>query len=294
MSSGKALCFAALPICLLLLASCGGAITTSTDPTLASLAATATEEPTGISSGEVVVFAASSLTGAFKSIQVGLKSAGINKPSYNFGGSQALATQLQLGAKADVFAPADLKSIDAAIASGTVVSGTQRVLVTNRLIVIVPPGNGGKVASLRDLANPGVKLDLAGPSVPVGNYGLQVLDKLSADASYGADFKQKVLDNVVSREDNVRQVLAKVQVGEADAGIVYTTDATGPGAPASDSQVRVIEIPEQYNIIARYYIAPTKNAQHQQNAQRFIRYVLSDEGQAALEKYGFKRGDSTK
>lgn len=293
MSSGKALCFAALPIYLVLLASCGGITTTPIDPALAPLTATATDEPGGTPGGAVVIFAASSLTDAFRAMRGGLSSAGVD-PSYNFSGSQALATQLALGAKADVFASADLQSVNTAIASGAVVSGTERVLATNRLVVVVPAGNGGKVAALRDLANPGVKLDLAGPSVPAGSYSLQALDKLSGDARYGADFKQKVLDNVVSREDNVRQVLAKVQVGEADAGIVYTTDAAVPGAPASGSQVRIIEIPEQYNIIARYYIAPIENAQHRQSAQRFIRYALSDAGQAQLEKYGFGRGSSTK
>jgi molybdate transport system substrate-binding protein len=228
--------------------------------------------------GEVTVFAASSLVDALGEIKTNLEAANTGKITYNFAGSQALATQLAQGAKADVFASADARNMDAAVEAGAVVTGTQRLLVTNGLIVAAKLG--GSIATLHDLANPGLKLVLAKPSVPVGNYTLQALDKLSANSEYGPDFKDKVLSNVVSQEDNVRQVVAKIELGEADAGIVYTTDALS-------GKVETIEIPAQYNVIARYLVAPLKGGPNPGGAQKYIDYLLSDEGQSILAEYGF-------
>jgi molybdate transport system substrate-binding protein len=158
-----------------------------------------------------------------------------------------------------------------------------RPLLTNRLVVVAP--NGGSVSTLHDLARPGLKVVLAAPSVPVGNYSVQALEKLSAAPEYGSDFGARVLANVVSREENVRQVLAKVALGEADAGIVYATDARG-------TDVTTIPIPDEYNVVARYYVAATLNARNPQGAWRFVEYVLSAEGQAVLAEYGFGPGES--
>ena len=226
---------------------------------------------------EVVVFAASSLQDAFGEIAKGIG----DKVTYSFGGSQALATQLSQGAKADVFASADLRSMQTAISAGVISSHTGHELVTNRLVVVTAPGSA-KLSALADLAKRGLKLVLADRSVPVGNYSLQVLDRLAADGTYGRDFKDRVLANVVSYENNVRQVLAKVQLGEADAGIVYTTDAK-----AVKGQVGTIDVPDPYNVLATYYIASTKDAPHPQAAQRFIQFVLSAAGQKVLQEYGF-------
>lgn len=229
------------------------------------------------------MFAASSLKAAFEQMVSNLDEVGL-EPAYNFAGSQELVSQLSLGAKADVFASADLKNMQAAITAGFIDSGAQQVMAANALVVITPPGGLSTVTSLQDLARPGIKLDLADPSVPAGNYALQVLDKLSTDLAYGKDFKDKALANVASRETNVRQVLSKVQLGQADAGIVYTTDArTAQG----DNAIGIINIPARYNVIARYYIAPVKDAAHPQAASGFIRFILSADGQRILARYGF-------
>jgi molybdate transport system substrate-binding protein len=241
---------------------------------------------TGTASGgnAITVFAASSLKEAFTRIADDLKAKGVVPDvTFNFAGSQALATQLSQGARADVFAPADRLNMDAAVASGAVGAEAVRPLLTNRLVVVAP--NDGSVRTLRDLARPGLKVVLAAPSVPAGNYSVQALEKLSAAPEYGADFGARVLANVVSREENVRQVLAKVALGEADAGIVYSTDARG-------SAVATIEIPDEYNVVARYYIAPTLNAANPEGARNFIEYVLSPEGQAVLRDYGFGPAES--
>lgn len=232
---------------------------------------------------EVVVFAASSLKEAFEALAGGLKEKGIEKVDYNFAGSQALVAQLSQGAKGDVFASADAKNMEAAIAAGSVVSGTEHVLATNKLVVAIPAG-GAQISDLKDLAKPGIKLVLADKSVPAGSYSLQVLDKLSADPDYGSDFKERALANVVSYESNVRQALSKVELGEADAGIVYATDAR-------TAKVSTIEVEDMYNVVARYYIAPVKDADHADAAKGFIEYALSEEGQRTLESYGFGRAD---
>jgi molybdate transport system substrate-binding protein len=229
--------------------------------------------------GEVTVFAASSLTDAFGKIGSEIEESGEGKVTHNFGGSQALVTQLSQGARADVLASADARNMEAAVSAGVVETGTQRVLLTNRLVVAVEPG-GRAVATLEDLAKPGIKLVLAAESVPAGNYSLQALDKLSENPQYGADFKARVLANVVSREDNVRQVVAKVELGEADAGIVYVTDARG-------GKVGTVAIPYEYNVIARHMIAPVKGGPNPEGGRRFMEYMLSDEGQQVLEDFGF-------
>jgi molybdate transport system substrate-binding protein len=257
----------------LLLAGCGSQTTIP-----------ATTQPAA--SREVVVFAASSLKDAFEALQDDLKQQGIEKVTYNFAGSQALAAQLGQGARAEVFASADLKNMETAVAAGSVEAGTLQVMATNRLIVIVPPGEGSKVTTLKDLSAPGIKLVLADPSVPAGNYSLQVLDKFSADPAFGTGFKTQVLANVVSRESNVRQVVAKVQLGEADAGIVYTTDARSAAAGATTA-LGSIEIPESYNVVARYYIARLNDSTRPEAAQLFIDHVLSAQGQQTLAGYGF-------
>ena len=229
----------------------------------------------------MTVFAASSLQDAFEELAERAEERGLGGVTYNFGGSQMLAGQLGQGARPDVFASADLTHMLEALYSGAVESGTRRVLATNRLVVIVPAGSQ-KVNTLRELAMPGTKVVLADPSVPAGSYSLQVLRDLSYAPEFGSDFRERVLANVVSQENNVRQVLAKVQLGEADAGIVYTTDALSAG-----ESVRTLEIEDRYNVIARYYIAPVKDRPNPQGAALFIDFVLSEEGQQTLAKYGF-------
>jgi molybdate transport system substrate-binding protein len=164
---------------------------------------------------------------------------------------------------------------------GGVVQGESPLFVKNRLVVIVPRENPGTVMAFRDLARPGLQLDLAAPKVPVGNYSRQALHK--ATAEYGAEFAEGALKNVVSEEDNVKQVVTKVQLGEADAGIVYMSDVT----PKVSNDVRMIPIPEAYNQIATYPIALTHSVQNRVAAEVFINFVLSPEGQAALKAHNF-------
>src|SRR5262249_77463 len=161
-----------------------------------------------------------SLTDAFKAIgqQFGAANGGTT-PTFNFAGSDQLATQITQGAPADVFASANTRQMDVVITAGDVVSGTQRTFVRNRLVVVYPKGNPGKLTGLKDLANPGLKIVLANKSVPVGGYALDFLAKASKLPAYTAEFSPTVLKNVVSYEENVKAVLSKITLGEADAGI---------------------------------------------------------------------------
>jgi molybdate transport system substrate-binding protein len=233
----------------------------------------------------LTVFAAASLTESFTEIGKQFEAANPGvKVTFNFAGSQQLRAQLEQGAKADVFASANTKEMTTAIISDSlVVSGTQRTFVTNRLAVILPKSNPGKITSLADLARPGLKLDFADPSVPVGQYALDMLTKMSQDATFGATFKDKVVANVVSREDNVKSVVSKVQLGEADAGVVYTTDIT----PNAAKDLTTLDVPDKFNVIATYPIAPLKDAPEPKLAGQFVEWVLSSKGQQVLTQYGF-------
>jgi len=195
----------------------------------------------------------------------------------NAAGSQELRAQIEHGATADVFASADRKQMEALAAQGLTVAPA--IFTCNEPVVIVRPALATTVKGLVDLP----RLDrivIGTPEVPIGAYTLQILQK--AAAKHGADFPARVQAKVASRELNVRQVLAKVVLGEADAGIVYRTDALTAGG-----KVRVVDIPPELNVIAEYPIAPVKGAPHPDLARRFIDLVTSPAGAAALREAGF-------
>ena len=264
-----------LPTVALLVSSCSAPAPTAISSEAATTAPTETPEPQTLT-----VFAAASLTNAFDEIGQAFEA---NHPGvtvkFNFGGSQALRAQIEQGAQADAFASANTKEMDALVSGKFIDSETSKIFLTNQLVVIMPAKNPAGLAALADLAKPGLKLILAAREVPVGNYALQVLDKL--DLSLGAGFKDRVLKNVVSYENDVKQVVVKVQLGEADAGIVYSSDTVA----ALD--LMKIEIPAENNIIAKYPLAALSQAKNSDLAQAFIAYVLSENGQVVLQKWGF-------
>ena len=255
-------------------------VPTTSAPTGTPATAASAQAPAG--GRKVTVFAAASLTDAFNEIGDKFKqqNPGVTL-DFNYAGSQQLRTQLEQGAAADVFASANNTEMNNAIKSDLVISGTQKTFVRNRLAVIVPKDNPGGVNELKDLAKSGLKIVLAAPSVPVGGYALTSLNKMNAD--FGATFSQTVLSNVVSQEDNVKQVVAKIQLGEGDVGIVYSSDVT----PDAAAKVTKIDIPDKYNVLATYPIAVLKAAPQADLAAKFVDYVLSPDGQAILAKWGF-------
>ncbi len=230
-----------------------------------------------VAAQRVTVFAASSLTEAFEDIGAAfeVQHAGA-EVVLNFAGSATLSTQIAQGAPADVFASADHAQMAALVAEDLVL-GEPTDFARNKLVVITP--NDSALAALVDLAAPGVKVVLAAPEVPVGAYAREALDKLGA--VYGADFRRRVEANLVSEEPNVRQAAAKVELGEADAAVVYATDA------AVLSNVRVIAIPDAYNVTASYPVAALRDASQSDLAQAFVAFVLSAAGRTVLAAHGF-------
>ena len=230
---------------------------------MAAVTATA-ERATASSRAQLTVFAAASLTDVFPKIDP--------SPRYSFAGSNALAAQIALGAPADVFASANMTLPNQLHAKGLC---SQPVVFTrNALVIVVAKANPANVHSVYDLAKSGVKLVVANPGVPVGSYTLQVLKNMNLTAS--------VTRNIVSQETDVREVLAKVALGEADAGLVYSTDArTVPG------QVTVLKIPAWAQPKVQYGICVVSKSGNKRAAQAFVSKVLGKAGQKRLLAYGF-------
>jgi molybdate transport system substrate-binding protein len=243
---------AVLAVAALALAACGG------------------DEPSGGSSGssnEIKVFAAASLTAAFTELGQQYTSAnGGTKVTFNFAGSQALATQIQQSAPADVFASADLANMDKV----KDLVGTPKSFASNLLAIVVEKGNPKGVKGLDDLGDGDLKVVLAAEEVPAGRYAKQLLDKAGVSVT------------PVSQEDNVKAVVTKVSLGEADAGIVYVTDVSAGG-----DKVEGVDIPETENVTATYPIATVKASTAKDKAQAFMDLVLSAQGQQVLEQSGF-------
>src|SRR5579864_9773454 len=219
--------------------------------------------PAALLLAKITVYAAASLTNVFPQID--------STPTYSFGGSNTLAAQIQLGAPADVFASANTALPQQLWQKGLC---TQPVVFTrNTLVLIVPKSNPASIHSVYDLQKPGVKLDVAATGVPVGSYTRQILKNMALT---------DVLNNVVSNETDVREVLAKVSLAEADAGFVYSTDAkTVPG------QVTVLRMPAWAQPKVQYGICVVKSSKNAAAAQSFIKEVLSKAGQAKLLAAGF-------
>jgi len=232
--------------------------------------------------GELTVFAAASLTDAFERIAAALEAANPGLTvTYGFAGSQALVTQLNEGARADVFASANTAQMETAVANGSI-AGEPVTFVRNRLAIVVPADNPAGIEAPADLGRDGLRLVLAQPEVPVGRYARESVCRMGQDAATsGEGFVERVAANVVSEEEDVREVLTKVQLGEADAGIVYVSDAQVGG-----DEVELIEIPDAVNIVAAYPVAAVAGGD-EALAAAFIGYLLAPEGQATLAAYGF-------
>jgi molybdate transport system substrate-binding protein len=227
---------------------------------------------------ELVVFEAASLRDAFARLipRFEKDNAGA-KVITNAAGTQELRAQIEHGAAADVLASADRKHMDALAAQGLVLAPS--IFTCNEPVIIVRTALAATVKSLADLPRVD-RIVVGAPEVPIGGYTQQILS--GASVKLGADFGKRVDAKVVSRELNVRQVLAKVRLGEADAGIVYRSDAA-----VASGQVAVVAIPADLNVTAEYPIAVLKSAPHLALARRWIELVKSPAGATALREAGF-------
>ena len=226
--------------------------------------------PTALS-GSISVFAAASLTDAFNALGKTFQqtNSGVTA-KFNYAGTPTLVTQIEQGAQADVFASADTTNMDKLKADGFT-SGNPSVFAHNQLEIVVAPGNPKGISSLADLAKPGVIYISEGPTVPAGKYSLQALQKA------GVTVTPKSL------ETDVKSVISKIELGEADAGIVYTTDVKAAGP-----RVTGVPIASQYNVVATYPIVSVKGTQNSAVADAFIAFVESARGQSTLGSLGFQ------
>lgn len=250
-------------------AACGGA----SPPAVTSAAPAGSPSASAVPlAGAITVFAGSSLTDAFKRAgdQLKLKNPGTDYV-FNFGSSSTLATQIINLAPADVFASADDVNMQK-IVDAKLNDGVPAIFLSNRLEIAVAAGNPKQITGLADLARSGLVVVLAAPTVAAGRYALEALQKAG------------VTVKPASQEVDVRAVLNKVTLGEADAGIVYVTDVKSAGA-----KVAGVDIPEQHQVIARYPIAVVKESKNPRLAKAYVDYLLSDEGQRLLAEFGFSR-----
>src|ERR1700693_3913808 len=209
-------------------------------------------------------------TASFKALGTSFQTAHSGSTiQFNFAGTPTLVTQIEQGASADVFASADTTNMDKLTADGFT-SGTSQVFAHNKLEIVVAAGNPKGITGLADLAKPGVIYITEAATVPAGKYSLQALAKA------GVTVTPKSL------ETDVKSVVSKVALGEADAGIVYTTDVK-----AAASKAQGVAIPDAYNVIATYPVAVVKGTKNSDLANAFIAFVLSSNGQSTLESFGF-------
>jgi molybdate transport system substrate-binding protein len=258
--------------------SSGSAATTAAATTAATTAAPATTAAatttTAAVTGNITVFAAASLTDAFNAVGTAFTQMYPQaKATFSYDASSTLVNQISQGAPADLFASADQANMDK-LTKGGLTGAPPQVFATNLLQIIVPAGNPKGIKGVQDLANPALKVVLCdyttSPPVPCGAYSKQILDSAHVTVT------------PVSLEQNVKGVVTKVTTGEADAGIVYTTDVIAAGNKASG-----VDIPKDINVVAVYPIAPVKTSQNTATDQAFISFLLGSQGQAILNKYGF-------
>jgi molybdate transport system substrate-binding protein len=246
---------AAVAVVAALCTSCGKSAPASSSPSVLS--------------GTITVFAASSLTAAYTAIGKDFEKAHLGSMvNFSFGGSSTLVAQIQQGAIGDIFASADQPNMQKAVDAG-LVAGSPSIFAHNRLEIVVAAGNPKHIAGLSDLSRSGLVVVLCAPAVPCGRYAMQALQKAGTTVQ------------PASQETDVKAVVSKVALGEADAGIVYVTDVKAAGAG-----VQGVEIPLGLNVVADYPVAILKDSQNAPLAKAFLSYLLGA-GQPTLARYGF-------
>jgi len=267
-NSSSAASTASVPSATTAVATTAAPATSAPAPSTTTAAPATSAAPTV--SGDVTVFAASSLTAAFTAIGDAFKTANPDaNVKFNFAASSDLVTQIDQGAAADVYASADQANMQKLVDAAANADQPQ-VFATNSLQIIVPPGNPKGIKTLSDLANPNILYVTCAPEVPIGKYAAQALSSAGVTVT------------PVSLEQNVKGIVTKVTLGEADAGIVYTTDVIAAGQSAQG-----IDIPTENNVIATYPIVAVKAAPNPEGAAAFKAFVISDQGQKILAGYGF-------
>jgi molybdate transport system substrate-binding protein len=230
---------------------------------------------------ELVVFAAASLRDALRDVETAYEAAtpGVVL-TIATDSSATMRTQIEHGAPADVYLSADVAKPDALVQAG-LVDGAPLVFTRNRLTLVTPRDNPAGISIPADLAKPGVRIVAASDAVPITGYAARVVANLATLPGYPPDFVAAFAANIVSREDNVRSVVAKIELGEGDAAIVYGTDVTGL------DDVATIDLPEAANVEAAYAAAVVGATAHPHEAHAFLDWLAGSDGAALLARFGF-------
>jgi molybdate transport system substrate-binding protein len=241
-------------------------------------ASAVSDPPGGV---ELTVFGAASLRSALEAAATAYEARNPGTTlAISTDSSAALATQIEQGAPADVFLSADTASPNTLV-DGGLADGEAVAFAGNELTIIVPTDNPAGIASPADLARRGVRVIAAGEEVPITRYATELVKNLAAEPGYPSDYAAAYTANIVTREDNVRAVVAKIELGEGDAGIVYVTDAT-----ASDA-VSVVDVPPPADVPATYAGVVIKASKHPGAAHAFLAWLAGPDGQAILSQFGF-------
>jgi len=259
-----------------------GASTAAPSTAASSAAATSSAAPaSGVAAADLEIYGAASLKAVLANVKEAYEAANPGTTlTVSTDSSSALETKIEQGAPADVFLSADTtnpkKLVDGGFASGDVMP-----FAGNHLVIITPTDNPAGITSPKDLAKPGLKIIAAGDAVPITKYATQLVKNLSGLAGYPANLQAAYAANIASKEDNVKAVVSKIELGEGDAGIVYVTDA------AASDKVDTVDVPDEANVPATYDGVVVKASANQDAATAFLNWLAGPDGQAILAKFGF-------
>ena len=270
-------------LCLVLVGACGSSAQQSPVPTSSPPPAPSAEAsmPASAAAVDLTIFAAASLASVLDDVKEAYAASHPGTTlTISTDSSAALATQIEQGAPADVFLSADTTNAQKLVTGGFS-TGEAVVFASNKLVIIAPAGNPGGVSSPSDLAKPGLKIIAAGDEVPITKYAITLVTNLAKEPGYPAGFEAAYTGNVVSREDNVKAVISKIELGEGDAAIVYATDAK------ASTKVTTVSVPESANVTAKYAGIVVGASPDQEPARTFLAWLTGPDGQAVLSRFGF-------
>jgi len=267
-------------LCALAACSSTGVFLSASTPESAAPTTATSGSPT-TAPAALTVYGAASLKGVLDKVKTTYEAANPGTTlTISTDSSTTLETQIEQGAPADVFLSADTtnpkKLVDKGLAAGAAVT-----FAGNKLTIIVPTANPAAITSPKDLAKTGVKVIAAGDAVPITKYATQLVANLAKESGYPADFAAKYTANIASKEDNVKAIVAKIELGEGDAGIVYVTDAK------ASTKVTTVDVPDAANVPATYAGVVVKASKNAAAAQAFLTWFAGPDGQAILGSFGF-------
>jgi len=278
----KARLAALVSVVLFALAACSNAgVFLSASTPVSAAPTTATSGSPTAASAALTVYGAASLKGVLDKVKTTYEAANPGTTlTISTDSSTTLETQIEQGAPADVFLSADTtnpkKLVDKGLAAGAAVT-----FAGNKLTIIVPTANPAAITSPKDLAKTGVKVIAAGDAVPITKYATKLVANLAKESGYPADFAATYTANIASKEDNVKAIVAKIELGEGDAGIVYVTDAK------ASTKVTTVDVPDAANVPATYAGVVVKASKNAAAAQAFLTWFAGPDGQAILGSFGF-------